>query len=277
MSTQPLYRKPLFIAIIALLSFSQVYIASGSEQDLLSVNVTNSKLGLVLIGTISNDDNSKAVLKNPVTGEIKKYIQGEHIDIINSANVKLVEVSNCIVLIDRGGSYETLECENRYTTAVFQPQALARYRIVHPGLNMSSEEFTAKYDSVIKSASRKHGVDPYLVKAVIKAESNFNPDAVSPKNAQGMMQLIPDTADDYGLNNPFDPTENIEAGVHHLKDLIKYFDGDIKLSLAAYNAGKGAVVKHGFTIPPYPETTNYISKVLRYYKVLKSDKYLSKN
>jgi len=92
-----------------------------------------------------------------------------------------------------------------------------------------------------------------------------------------MMQLIPATASDYGVNDPFDPVANIEGGVRYLKDLMEYFDGDMKLSLAAYNAGKGSVIKHGFTIPPYPETTDYITKVLGYYKIMKAKNYVSKN
>jgi soluble lytic murein transglycosylase-like protein len=91
------------------------------------------------------------------------------------------------------------------------------------------------------------------------------------------MQLIPATASDYGVDDPFDPVSNIEGGVRYLKDLMEYFDGDMKLSLAAYNAGKGAVIKHGFTIPPYPETTDYITKVLGYYKIMKAKNYVSKN
>ena len=152
--------------------------------------------------------------------------------------------------------------------------SLAKYKINKPKSRASlSNSFSTEYDREIILISEKHKVDPYLVKAVIKAESNFNPNAVSPKNAQGIMQLIPATASDYGVDDPFDAKDNMEGGIQYLKDLLDYFDGDLKLSLAAYNAGKGSVIKHGFTIPPYPETTDYIAKVLEYYKDLKTKNY----
>jgi soluble lytic murein transglycosylase-like protein len=203
------------------------------------------------------------------------------LDLVSSETVNVVEISNCAVLIERSGKYETMECRNKMPTVVFnKPSALARYKLILPedgGTKfIFSDEFTTDYDKEIADLSEKHGVDPYLVKAVIKAESNFDPNAVSPKNAQGIMQLIPETANDYGVGDPFDAKDNMEGGVQYLKDLLDYFDGDMSLSLAAYNAGKGAVIKHGFTIPPYPETTDYIAKVLGYYKLLKAKSYALK-
>lgn len=243
-------------------------------SDLLSVEVSKSDLKLLILGTITNGKNTKALIKNPVTGEIGKYIEGDRLDIVKSENVKILEIANCMILIERSGTLETLECDNKMPTVVFNRASLAKYKIkgLRSGANLSNG-FITEYDRDIVLISEKHKVDPYLVKAVIKAESNFNPDAVSPKNAQGIMQLIPATASDYGVEDPFDAKENMEGGVQYLRDLLDYFDGDLKLSLAAYNAGKGSVIKHGFTIPPYPETTNYISKVLEYYKHLKAKNY----
>jgi hypothetical protein len=247
------------------------------ENELLSVEVSKSNLQLILLGTITQGTATKALIKNPVTGELGKYVEGDTLDLINTDNVKVLEISNCMILIERSGNHETLECSNKMPTVVFNRSALAKYKIVKPGNGISiSNSFATEYDRDIILISEKHDVDPYLVKAVIKAESNFNPDAVSPKNAQGIMQLIPGTASDYGVDDPFDAKENMEGGVQYLKDLLDYFDGDLKLSLAAYNAGKGSVIKHGFTIPPYPETTDYISKVLEYYKHLKAKNYASR-
>jgi hypothetical protein len=254
---------------------------SAERRKVLSLDVTNSKLGLILLGTLSNGNEQKAMIKNPVTGELGAYVPGDTLDLIHSETVKLVEISNCAVLLERSGSYETIECQNKMPTVVFDtPSVLAKYKIVFPG-DMSkkfvfSDDFNSDYDKDILAVSKKHGVDPYLVKAVIKAESNFDPKAVSSKNAQGIMQLIPATANDYGVDDPFDAKENIEGGVHYLKDLLSYFNGDMKLSLAAYNAGKGAVISHGFTIPPYPETTDYIAKVLGYYQLMKAKSYALK-
>jgi len=122
----------------------------------------------------------------------------------------------------------------------------------------------AKYDHLIHQYSRKHGVDPSLVKAVIRAESDFDPYTVSSKGAEGLMQLMPKTADKLNVFNPFNPRENIEAGVRYLKYLLERFDHNLQLSLAAYNAGETTVEQHG-GIPPYDETENYVVKVMQYY------------
>jgi soluble lytic murein transglycosylase-like protein len=117
-------------------------------------------------------------------------------------------------------------------------------------------------DLIHKESTRK-GLDPDLVKAIIKAESNFNPRAESPKGAMGLMQLMPSTADSLGVENPFNPAQNIKGGTNYLKDLLRVFK-DKDLAIAAYNAGPGAVKKHG-GIPPYSETINYVKKVNEYY------------
>ncbi len=122
----------------------------------------------------------------------------------------------------------------------------------------------AKYDQIINRTAEKYNVDPALVKAVIKTESNFNHRAVSPKGAQGLMQLMPSTA--YALQVPdsFQPDNNVEGGVKYLRYLMKLFNNDLSLALAAYNAGENAVIKHR-GIPPYRETQNYVQRVLSQY------------
>lgn len=116
---------------------------------------------------------------------------------------------------------------------------------------------------IVEEKSRLHGLDPLLVHSVIRAESNYNPYAVSPKGAEGLMQLIPSTASRFGVRDAFDPEQNIEGGVRYLKYLQTLFS-DERLVLAAYNAGEGAVTKYGW-IPPYAETQDYVYKVGRYY------------
>lgn len=116
------------------------------------------------------------------------------------------------------------------------------------------------YEEIIAAVSQAHGVDPMLVKALIQVESNYKPRARSPRGAMGLMQLMPSTAREYSVRNPFDPKANIEAGIKHLKGLIDRFKG-VELALAAYNAGEGAVKKFN-GIPPYRETRNYVSKIL---------------
>jgi soluble lytic murein transglycosylase-like protein len=130
---------------------------------------------------------------------------------------------------------------------------------------MPSEADIRRFSSIIDTASRSHGVEAALVQAVITAESGFNPNALSRKGASGLMQLMPDTARRYGVRNIFDPVENIHGGVRYLRDLLAMFNGDMKLALAGYNAGENAVIRAGNRVPPYPETQNYVPKVIDIY------------
>jgi len=120
------------------------------------------------------------------------------------------------------------------------------------------------YDTVITKAAKKYNVDSALIKAVIKAESNFNPQAVSPVGACGLMQLMPATASSLEVQDSFHPEKNIEGGVRYLRYLLNLFNGDLPLTLAAYNAGEGAVARYNNSIPPYEETHTYIRRVLNY-------------
>jgi soluble lytic murein transglycosylase-like protein len=119
-------------------------------------------------------------------------------------------------------------------------------------------------DAAIDQAAARHNVDPSLVRAVIKVESNFNPNAVSRKGAMGLMQLMPQTARSLNVTNPFDPQQNVDAGVRHLKQLMESYGGDVKLSLAAYNAGAGAVARSA-GVPRFAETRNYVNRITQLY------------
>ena len=118
---------------------------------------------------------------------------------------------------------------------------------------------------LVREAGTRHRVDPRLVEAVIRAESGWDVRAVSPKGAAGLMQLMPQTAERYGVRDRFDPRQNIDGGVRYLKDLLILFDGELNLALAAYNAGEGAVIRVGRTVPPYPESRQYVKRVTRFY------------
>ena len=117
------------------------------------------------------------------------------------------------------------------------------------------------YGEIIASMSQAHGVNPMLVRALIQVESGYQPKARSNKGAMGLMQLMPSTAKEYNVRNPYEPKANIEAGIKHLKSLIDRFGGGVELALAAYNAGEGAVKKFN-GVPPYRETRDYVSRIL---------------
>ena len=157
------------------------------------------------------------------------------------------------------------------------PPARGPYKVVwprgkphpHPPLPSLGHTYPDRYDEIIARTARWYGVDPNLVKAIIKVESDFNPRAVSPMGAMGVMQLMPQTARANGVNDPFDPEDNILGGVRYLSRLMERFRGDLELVLGAYNAGEGAVERYGNRLPPYPETREYVRKVIEHYNYLK--------
>jgi soluble lytic murein transglycosylase-like protein len=128
----------------------------------------------------------------------------------------------------------------------------------------SPERYT-RYDDWIREAAALYQIPEALIRAVMRVESDFDPRAVSPANARGLMQMIPETAERMMVTDVFDPRQNIFGGVRYLRVLANTFNGDLALTVAAYNAGEGAVIRHG-GIPPYPETQDYVVKVVGYYR-----------
>lgn len=131
---------------------------------------------------------------------------------------------------------------------------------------MPSQADIEKYAHIIKTASKAYGVEPSLVHAVISAESGYDRYAISRAGAMGLMQLMPDTARRYGVQNMMDPAENIHGGVRYLRDLLAMFKGRVDLAIAAYNAGENAVIRAGHRVPNYAETRHYVPKVLGFYR-----------
>jgi hypothetical protein len=173
-------------------------------------------------------------------------------------------------IVDGAAAYSRLTDRDgvtHYTNAPTDP----RYRRI-PGMAQSGTEAgwlrippeaASRYADMIRDVSLQYGLSPDLVRAVIRAESGFNPRAVSRKGAQGLMQLMPQTASSLGVRDSFDPRQNIEGGVRHLRYLMERYPGNPALALAAYNAGEAAV-NYYRGIPPYPETQEYVRRVLGY-------------
>lgn len=169
-------------------------------------------------------------------------------------------------------SYKTVVRVDPRSGKLVRTQVALYPSVLHPAAPSTAVSPTLK--ELVERTSRAHQVDPLLVDSVIRAESNYNPNAVSPKGAEGLMQLMPTTARMMGVTNSFDPAENIEAGVKLLKQLQDLYKDD-RLALAAYNAGPGAVDRFK-QVPPYPETQKYVETVNRKYgearsAALKSD------
>jgi len=146
-----------------------------------------------------------------------------------------------------------------------------RYRIFMKTAVKNANQFISQHGHIIKQASKQFGIDPYFIKAVIKAESGFDHQAVSEDGAQGLMQLMPQTANDMAVENPFDPEENIFGGVRYLSLMLKRFKNNMRLALAAYNAGPRNVELYK-GIPPFPETRAFVNKVMQLYKAYKGNK-----
>jgi soluble lytic murein transglycosylase-like protein len=144
-----------------------------------------------------------------------------------------------------------------------QQQSASAEPAVPPALASAA----VRYGAMIDDAAREYNVPPALVRAMVTTESNFNPQAVSPKGAIGLMQLMPATAKRFGAVDPADPRTNLRTGARYLRWLIDRFGSDLKLAVAAYNAGEGAVDKYGGQIPPYAETRDYVTKVLDRYRM----------
>lgn len=157
---------------------------------------------------------------------------------------------------------------NKFQTSSPSKSAVKPETDLEP-VRVNNSHYSENYDDLINLYSEKYNLDPLLVKSIIKVESNFNPNAVSPKGATGLMQLMPGTAKMLGVRNSYNVNQNISGGTMYFRKLMDMFDSDLKLALAGYNAGENAVIKYGYNIPPYKETRHYVKKVLNHYRHLK--------
>jgi soluble lytic murein transglycosylase-like protein len=161
--------------------------------------------------------------------------------------------------------YTDVPDNNRYRLLVMSPQDRTSSGDRYDAQLLAR---ASQYDSIIEHAAIAAAVEPNLLRAVIVVESGFNSHAVSKRGAVGLMQLMPATANRFGVSNPYDARQNVHAGARYLKFLIDRFGHDIRLALAAYNAGEDAVVRNGGQIPPFSETMAYVPRVLKIYKML---------
>ena len=163
--------------------------------------------------------------------------------------------------------FTNVPTDKRYKLVMREPRVQARARslaIMPVAIRASAMRADSRaFDPIIAAVARRYDIEQALVKAVIKAESNFQPNAISPKGARGLMQLMPGTARRHGVRNIHEPIENITGGVQHLRMLLDRYAGDVRLALAAYNAGEGWVDQHG-GVPPFAETRTYVQRVLQF-------------
>lgn len=196
------------------------------------------------------------VFSSPCRSEIYKYVDKD--GVMHFTNVPVVTNYRRLPSVPSTlGVSKTPNFNYNFNYARFYPN-----RSIQPSAKWGANQ--AAYDSHIRMACLRHGMDYNLVKAVIKAESAFDPQAVSPAGAKGLMQLMPATSRDLGVNDPFDPYQNIDGGVRYLKEMLDRFNNNIILALAAYNAGPESVAKYG-GVPPYNETQVYVQRVLDFY------------
>lgn len=161
--------------------------------------------------------------------------------------------------------FSSVQLDSRYSLfkkEIAPPVAAPAEPAAEPSLTSTLPAARLYVDLIVKVA-REYSIDAALIHAVVAVESAFNPSARSPKGASGLMQLMPATAERYGVTDVWNPLENLRGGTRYLRDLLAMFDNDLSLALAAYNAGEGAVIGAGRRIPPYPETRSYVPKVLQ--------------
>lgn len=170
--------------------------------------------------------------------------------------------------------FSNVPTDKRYVPFITSGGSAAKKTLSATSAKRSSTTFKTQYRSAIEEIARTYALESALIHAVVAVESAYNATAVSKKGAAGLMQLMPETAQRYGVRDRFDPVQNLHGGARYLNDLLKMFNGNLSLTLAAYNAGENNVIKYGHRIPPFQETRAYVPKVLDLYRKYQTSKKL---
>ena len=251
----------IFVRLTVLLAVMVIFTASAAAQD----NKKSATASADASAAVSDYKSSLSALQTLYQNEVQR---------IETQNGKLKDLytQGIIARVEMDKSDKELADARAKVEEVAKQIAEANKppAVLQIGANdsVSNQNWTtgnARIDGLIRFYGNQQGVDPFLIYCLMSQESKFTSGAISPKGAMGLMQLMPGTAARYGVTNPYDVAQSISGGTRYLKDLLKMFNGRIDLALAGYNAGEGAVMKYGNTIPPYSETQNYVKLIIKRY------------
>jgi soluble lytic murein transglycosylase-like protein len=259
----------LFPTTALLLGIAVIWLSSAASVKAQETNATGTSTVAPIDDRRDPKSEYKSSLKdlstlyqNDVQRLEKQASQSK--ELYNDGLISRVELENSEKAL--AGARAKVEQVAKEIEAANQP-AVSTANLVSD-LTVSNRVWTtgnSRVDGLIRFYGSLYSVDPYLIYCTMSQESKFSSSATSPKGAQGLMQLMPGTAARYGVTNPYDVTQSIMGGTRYLKDLLKMFNGRVDLALAGYNAGEGAVMKYGYTVPPYDETRNYVRLIIARY------------
>jgi soluble lytic murein transglycosylase-like protein len=251
----------IFVRLTVLLAVMVIFTASAAAQD----NKKSATASADASAAVSDYKSSLSALQTLYQNEVQRIEtqNGKLKDLYTQGIIARVEMDKSDKeLADARAKVEEVA---KQIAEANKPPAILQIAANDSVSNQNWTTGNARVDGLIRFYGNQQGVDPFLIYCLMSQESKFTSGAISPKGAMGLMQLMPGTAARYGVTNPYDVAQSISGGTRYLKDLLKMFNGRIDLALAGYNAGEGAVMKYGNTIPPYSETQNYVKLIIKRY------------